>query len=115
MSRFNCSSSASVRRSFPAHSFGRSVGVMWLLAHTPEKSGCPSAVLGGVYLPVSAFGAAFWAATLTPASAPASATAIKQLRIFSSFDSERGFQNSVAANDTRDVGSGVSRIVAPAL
>ncbi len=41
--------SFSVKNAFPASCAGRSKGVMVALVQTPCKSGCPSAVRGGVH------------------------------------------------------------------
>src|ERR1700745_3300314 len=61
---FSAASSASLSRGFPANAVGRSNGVALLFAHTPCRSGWPSAVLGGVHLleaALAAFACA-WAA-----------------------------------------------------
>src|SRR5262245_14603588 len=46
---FNAATSASVSKGFPANAAGRSTGVALLFAHTPCRSGWPSAVRGGVH------------------------------------------------------------------
>src|SRR5213594_3735833 len=74
---FNAATSASVSRGFPANAAGRSTGVALLFAHTPCRSGWPSAVRGGVHFVDAALSLAVrvcaWAAGIKVPTSHASA------------------------------------------
>src|SRR5688572_1658 len=71
-----CANSASVSSGLSANCFGRSSGVIVLFAHTPSRSGWPSAVRGRV----QRFGAGFDVEGAPCGSPAATGTASRQAR-----------------------------------